>query len=161
MWSKVKRLFTRTPDFPDVPSSSSEFHETRAEQYVADTPLTEPSADRFGRSRFASRVAQTIAERKDSTSIVIAISGLYGEGKTTVLSFIQHELARHNEIVTVPFNPWRFTSEESLLVGFFGALSAALKRRFTTGKEELGRFDLPRFSLPVVIWKSRSHCTVS
>jgi len=140
MWSKVKRLFTRTrtPSLADSPPNSAELSKSMMEQYVADAPLADPKADQFGRSHFASRIAQTISERKDPSSIVITISGVYGEGKSTVLSFVQHELARHNDVVIVPFNPWRFTSEESLLVGFFKTLSAALNCRFRTVKEGVG-----------------------
>ena len=64
------------------------------------------------------RIAQTIAARKETKSLVIGIYGKWGEGKTTVLNFIDGELKRHNNIVSLIFNPWLFPSETELFIAF-------------------------------------------
>jgi hypothetical protein len=139
MWSRLRRWSLKQETCGSESDAGKVVDDRIAEPYVSDAPLVDPKADRFGRLLFASRVANTIAERRDPSSIVIAISGAYGEGKSTVLSFIQQDLAKYAHVVVVPFNPWRFTSEEALLVGFFRTLSQAIDRRFTTVKESLGK----------------------
>ncbi|HEY7334009.1 MAG TPA: KAP family NTPase [Bryobacteraceae bacterium] len=109
------------------------------DSYSADAPLIDLSADEFHRLPFASRVAETIISRRDPTSIVFAVSGQYGAGKSTVLAFIRKKLEQHHDIVVVQFNPWRFASEEALLTAFFGALAQAIERRFTRVREGIGK----------------------
>ncbi len=111
-----------------------------AEVYGSDAPASDPKQDRFGRFPFAQRVALTLARREDPKSIVIAIHGAWGEGKTTVLAYIDLELRGfHPEVVCVRFNPWRFTDEGTLLKSFFDTVADGLKRSLTTGKERIGK----------------------
>jgi predicted KAP-like P-loop ATPase len=102
------------------------------EVYGSDAPASDPKQDRFGRFPFAQRVAQTLARRGDPSSIVIAIHGAWGEGKTTVLAYIDSELRGfYPDLVCVRFNPWRFTDEGTLLKSFFDTVADGLKRSLT------------------------------
>jgi len=98
-----------------LPSDTPDPAHARA--FVPDTPLTDPSLDRFKRNAFACRVAKTLALRTDPSSIVVLIHGAWGEGKTTVLEFIERELQTFDHVVPVKFNPWRVTDEASLRNG--------------------------------------------
>lgn len=103
-----------------------------------DTPVDDPSRDQFRRWPFAQRIAQTIISRSDPSSIIIGIYGSWGDGKTTVLNFIQHELKNHDEVVSFTFNPWRFADESKMLLGFFHSLADAVGRSEATTKEKIG-----------------------
>lgn len=107
--------------------------------YVTDAPISNPAEDRFSRWPFAKRIADTIASRTDPSSLVIAIYGAWGDGKTTVLNFVDRELSTLEDVVVVRFNPWRFPDEATLLRSFFATLANALGATITTGKEELGK----------------------
>ena len=78
-----------------------------------------------------------IRGRSDAGSTVIAIYGEWGEGKTTVLEFVQQELRSSSDVVIVPFNPWRFGTDEQLLWAFFSSLSQALKAPLKTKFEKV------------------------
>jgi hypothetical protein len=106
--------------------------------YSADTPISAPSEDRFGRSAFAERIAFTLAGHRDRSSLVVGIYGKWGEGKTSVLHLMQQALADRRGVVVASFNPWRFKSEEDLLLGFFQTLAAAVGASLPTGKERFG-----------------------
>jgi hypothetical protein len=106
--------------------------------YVGDAPIKDSKGDIFRRWPFAQRVAQTIAGRLDPGSLVIGIYGAWGEGKTTVLNFIDEELRKHGDIVCFRFNPWRFPEEAALLTNFFRDLIEALGKSLSTKKEKLG-----------------------
>jgi predicted KAP-like P-loop ATPase len=111
-----------------------------ANTFVSDGAITNPSLDRFRRWPFALRIAQTIATREDPNCIVIGIYGAWGEGKTTVLNFIQHELKQYPNIIPVKFNPWRFGDEATLLKSFFKTLADALKKSLSTSVEKIGEW---------------------
>ncbi len=108
--------------------------------YSSDTPLTNPKDDEFGRFSFAKRLAQTISDRKDSSSLVIALYGKWGEGKTTVLNFIEGELKDNSNIVPMFFNPWRFPSETELLLSFYTKLAEKLGKSLPSFKEKIGNW---------------------
>ena len=74
------------------------------------------------------------------TSVVIGIYGRWGEGKTTVLNFIERRLAESDSIVCVRFNPWLYQSESQLLLSFFESLATAVGRTLKTKKEEMGKW---------------------
>ncbi|MEG4106598.1 P-loop NTPase fold protein [Microcoleus sp. S13_C5] len=108
--------------------------------YTIDAPVNNPEQDKFKRWSFSQRVAQTIASRSDPSSIVIGIYGPWGDGKTTVLNFIERKFQESDEIICVKFNPWRFTDEASLIKGFFQALAEALGKSIDSYPEKIGKW---------------------
>lgn len=95
------------------------------EFYLVDTPKSIENEDKFQRYPFAKRIAETIINRKETDSLVIGIYGSWGEGKTSVLNFIETELKKDG-IITVPFNPWRYEDEIKLLTTFFKTLASSI-----------------------------------
>jgi len=112
--------------------------------YLADLPVEDPSGDRFGRWPFAARIADTIAERSGSETLVIGVYGRWGSGKSTVLNFIKKRLETRDDVVYATFNPWLFASTEQLLNEFFSLIAETLTRHLKTPVEKLGDF-LSRF----------------
>jgi len=92
----------------------------------SDQPIITPEQDLFGRWPFAKQMAQTIIDWKDPASLVIALHGAWGEGKSSVLNLMSHALKDQSSILTFRFNPWRFTNEELLLSHFFHTLADTL-----------------------------------
>jgi Ni2+-binding GTPase involved in maturation of urease and hydrogenase len=88
----------------------------------SDAARTNSKDDRFRRAPFAKRIAETLSSLPDENSIAIGIYGPWGDGKTTVLAFIEEELRKNNQIITMYFNPWRFGDEDELLKNFFASL---------------------------------------
>ena len=108
--------------------------------YAADAPVKDQKEDRFRRWPFAQRIAETVAARPDPSSIVVGIYGAWGEGKTSVLNFIECELLSQDSVVCVRFNPWRFKDETTLLLSYFGTLADALGRTLSSKKEKIGKW---------------------
>lgn len=104
----------------------------------SDQPIQAQSDDRFQRYDFAKRIAQTINERASSDCIVLGIYGAWGEGKTSVLNFIAQELKVFDGIITIKFNPWRYSDENTLLGQFFEKLAAALDSELKSTSEKIG-----------------------
>lgn len=96
------------------------------DNYSADKPVLVQENDKFQRYEFSKRIAKTIIDRKEEDCIVIGVYGAWGEGKTSVINFIEQELKTNEKIVPIKFNPWRYGDEESLLKQFFQQFAAAL-----------------------------------
>jgi predicted KAP-like P-loop ATPase len=94
----------------------------------SDKPISIQKEDRFQRYDFSKRIAKSILERESTESIVIGVYGAWGEGKTSVINFIENELKDEEKIIIIKFNPWRHNDELKLLEEFFNALAKGLNK---------------------------------
>jgi len=108
--------------------------------FLADKPVLNKDEDRFQRFDFSKRIAQSIVNRDKNDSIVIGIYGAWGEGKTSVLNFIESEISKSDEILIIKFNPWRYTDEDTLLKNFLKKISSELDRELKNRLEKAGNF---------------------
>lgn len=95
----------------------------------SDAALTDPSHDAYGYAPFAQRVADAVRKTKSPQGLVMAIHGLWGTGKSTLLNFVRYNLDRlQNEErpVVIDFNPWWFNSREHLAAQFLSQFRANL-----------------------------------
>lgn len=103
----------------------------------SDKPAEKKDQDRFQRSEFSKRIAQAIIERKSKECVVIGIYGVWGEGKTSVLNFIDNELRAH-DIKPVRFNPWRYNDEDKLIINLLSKICDFLGESLTGKFQRLG-----------------------
>lgn len=108
--------------------------------YNSDKPIFDKTQDKFSRSKFAYRIAETIINRDEKEGLVLGLYGAWGEGKTSVLNLIESPLKEKDEILIIKFNPWRFSDEESLIINFFKNISDALNKELYNRKEKVGDF---------------------
>jgi predicted KAP-like P-loop ATPase len=141
MKKMFEKIFTRreNKEIENMKVPLQEQTENIEEIYSADSPISNPDLDEFNRREYSERIARTIAARKETKSLVVGIYGKWGEGKTTVLNFIDSELRRHNNIVTIFFNPWMFPSESELFTAFYTELAQGLEKSLPTSKEKIGQ----------------------
>lgn len=109
----------------------------RSKTLEADQPIQNSNQDRFGRKQFAHRVAEVVATRDSKSGIVVGIHAPWGEGKTSVLNMILEELAKHEHVVVIKFNPWRFPEESLLLRAFFVDIARQIDASLETQTEKL------------------------
>lgn len=107
------------------------------DKYSSDSPVHSASQDKFSRWAFSERIADVISERKEPSSITIGLYGPWGDGKTSVLNFIEESIKNNNSVIVIRFNPWLFGNVESLLLGFFDVLAEALDTELITKGEKL------------------------
>jgi hypothetical protein len=131
----------KTPISTGVPNTSAtpgSLYKSKG-VYLSDAPIFDVDEDKFDRAEFAKRIAATIGSKIDPSSIVIGLYGPWGDGKTTVLNFVQNELNRFDSVICFKFNPWRFEDESVLLTTFFETLATVLQRKLSTHREEIGK----------------------
>ena len=103
------------PEPPDDAQSGPPF---------ADQPIESVDEDRLRRSKFAARLAaQVEAARKPG--LVIALTGPWGSGKTSLLNLVGAQLDREANTI-VKFNPWYFSGTEQLIQHFFGEMGSQI-----------------------------------
>ena len=111
--------------------------------YDSDAPISDPGQDDFDRWPFARRIAETIVARTDKASLCIGIYGSWGEGKTTVLQFIERKLAGDKKVRLIHFNPWRFRTLDDLFAGFFNTLASGIGASLKTRPERAAKAVAP------------------
>lgn len=111
-----------------------------SKNYSSDSPIYHQEQDRFSRWSFSERIAQVISRRSDPSSIVIGLYGVWGDGKTSVLNFIEKSLETDENVICIKFNPWRFGVEEELLTGFFFDIAQALDAEIIKAGDKLKDF---------------------
>lgn len=105
---------------------------------LSDKPVCRKDEDKFQRYDFSKRIAERIKSTESEDSIVIGIDGEWGEGKTSIMQFIESELTNEKDIVTVKFNPWRFNDEATLLASFFIKVASSISPSLLNNKK--GKF---------------------
>jgi len=95
---------------------------------LTDEPLKSPDQDKLGFAPFAKRIATIIKNMQVKESIVFAVYGEWGSGKTTFLNFLTYYLKDGNSITIVKFNPWWFSGKEKLIRQFLHNLKLTLDR---------------------------------
>jgi len=95
---------------------------------LTDEPLKSPDQDKLGFAPFAKRIATIIKNMQVKESVVFAVYGKWGSGKTTFLDFLTYYLKDDESIIIVKFNPWWFSEKEDLIRQFLYNLKLTLDR---------------------------------
>ena len=98
---------------------------------IADAPITSARFDRLDRMAFVRSFAEAIRAVKDADSVVLALAGPWGSGKSSLLNLIGAELqttSGEQPPLIMRFNPWWFTGTDQLVAAFLQQLSAAVSR---------------------------------
>jgi predicted KAP-like P-loop ATPase len=94
-----------------------------------DLPIESAKDDRLNRSRFAEGLATAIKNWAQPSSLVIAVYGDWGSGKSSLKNMVLESLrSEHQPIPVIEFNPWQISSQESLSRAFFDELGTVLGR---------------------------------
>lgn len=96
--------------------------------YSHDRAIQKSADDILGRKSFSEKLAETISKYDSKESLVIALNGDWGSGKTSVINMVKEECGqKYNKIHIVDFNPWFYTDKHNLIFKFFSQLLDALK----------------------------------
>jgi predicted KAP-like P-loop ATPase len=101
-----------------------------------DKPLLNPDEDRLGYDPFARNLANSICKMSPPEGLVIAIYGVWGAGKSTLIEFILHHLDKYQadeKPHVIRFNPWWFSGHENLVRQFFNQLYSEFGHLFGKG----------------------------
>jgi len=97
--------------------------------FADDKPIYSHNQDLLGRSAFANNLAAAIASWKNKESLVIALTGAWGSGKSSIKNLALQHFSSTPEHQVIEFNPWEWGSQEKLSASFFDEVSLAIKRK--------------------------------
>jgi hypothetical protein len=104
--------------------------DTQVETYSSaespESPVGRKEEDLLGRWRFAKNIYQIANSAPKNWSLRIGVFGDWGEGKTSVLKFIER-MAKADDNIVAWFNPWEVQDRESLWADFATSVYAALE----------------------------------
>jgi predicted KAP-like P-loop ATPase len=99
----------------------------------ADRPIETGEEDELDRRGFAEALANAVRGWSERDSLVLALYGAWGNGKSSIKNMVVESLGQYSPAVRcVDFNPWQLANRPSLSEAFFDELGVAL------GKGNLG-----------------------
>lgn len=108
---------------------------------LSDRALQPGESDLLGRGVFVRNLATILCNAPKGDSVVFALYGKWGEGKTSTLTLLDKEFATRRENkesvpVVIRFNPWVFSGRERLFAAFFEDIGNAIGASGVSGAEE-------------------------
>jgi predicted KAP-like P-loop ATPase len=105
---------------------------------AGDRPIESPDQDTIGRARFAQQIRQEIETAPRDEGLVLAVTGKWGSGKTSVINLALHPIEGQQGFRVVRFNPWLFSGTPQLVEHFFTELRSQLKSSENPGLKDVG-----------------------
>jgi predicted KAP-like P-loop ATPase len=101
--------------------------------FSPDRPIQSAADDLLGRSSFASLLAEKISQWRGRESLVIALYGEWGSGKSSVKNLILEKLAeeKYKPLEPIHFNPWVASGVEKITQNFLYEIGVKLSRENT------------------------------
>ena len=95
-----------------------------------DEAIQSSREDELGRVPFAREIAEAIASWKNNSSLVFALVGPWGNGKSSIKNLVVEALEKRNSPArpaVLQFVPWEWAAQGRILAAFFEELAATLK----------------------------------
>ncbi|TKB69720.1 MAG: hypothetical protein E8D52_04980 [Nitrospira sp.] len=99
-------------------------------QFSADRPIGSIEEDLLGRAPFAKSLTSAIKGWQGNESLVVAMYGPWGSGKSSVKNMVLQtlRLAETNCPLIIEFNPWQWSGQDQLAEVFFQEIGLVLSR---------------------------------
>lgn len=112
--------------------------QSKMPEISADRPISSAKEDILGRKPFAAGLAKRIGTWDARESLVTALCGEWGCGKTSLKNMVIEELAQQSQskIKVMEFNPWEISGHNSLTPAFFRDLSLTIAPAEDAKEEE-------------------------
>jgi predicted KAP-like P-loop ATPase len=100
--------------------------------FIYDKPIEKEEDDFLGRARFSRHLGKSLLNWKEKESLIIAIYGEWGSGKSSVINLAKESIEKSDEKdkpTIIEFNPWLFSERDNLIEQFFNEIAKELEIR--------------------------------
>lgn len=107
--------------------------------FIYDKPIETEKDDFLSRKRFSQHLGKALLDWKEKESLVIAIYGEWGSGKSSVINLANEyveTIENDNKPTIIEFNPWSFSEEKNLSTHFFNEIAKELEIRHCSAKDK-------------------------
>ena len=115
----------------------------KAERLASDQAIMSSGEDLLRRASFAEHLAEFITNWSGKYSLVIALHGPWGSGKSSIKNMALENLRTHwktqyptGEEPLLEFNPWRWMGQDQITTAFFGDLGKIISRSQETQSQK-------------------------
>jgi Cdc6-like AAA superfamily ATPase len=100
-------------------------------EFAADRPIEKLSDDLLGRSKFSIALAKALSGWHGKDSLVVALHGDWGSGKSSIKNMAMHELSKdnNNAVDIIEFSPWEWAAQDKITSAFFQEISTTIGLR--------------------------------
>lgn len=96
-----------------------------------DEPIATPDKDILNRGTLVATIVRAVVNDRVS---IIALTGAFGDGKTSVLNLLSRELDARNDVVSVRFSTWLPMDEKTLVSTLLSTVLAKLETKLYVPK---------------------------
>ncbi|EJL3948299.1 NTPase [Vibrio parahaemolyticus] len=106
--------------------------------FASDRPITRVEEDLLGRSGFSTDLANAMASWHGKDSLVVALHGDWGAGKSSIKNMALSRLEEISEDKpdVIEFSPWEWAAQDKITASFFQEISKSIGR---TDKSKSGK----------------------
>ncbi len=99
--------------------------------FASDRPIKKTDDDLLDRAEFAKDLALAISDWRSKDSLVIALHGEWGSGKSSIknMTLSVLEQAKDNTPDIIQFSPWEWAAQEKITASFFDEISKSIGRK--------------------------------
>ena len=100
--------------------------------FIHDKPIETEKDDFLSRKGFSQHLGKSLLNWKEKESLVIAVYGEWGSGKSSVINLAKEFIEKTDENdkpTIIEFNPWRFSEQDNLSEHFFNEIAKELEIR--------------------------------
>lgn len=96
--------------------------------FSSDRPITKVADDLLGRASFAEDLADALASWHGNDSLVVALHGDWGTGKSSIKNMAVSRLASltENRPDIIHFTPWEWAAQDKITTAFFQEISNSI-----------------------------------
>ena len=102
-----------------------------------DAPIDSLNGDKLGREQFITNLASALTPISKTKSKVIALTGTWGVGKTSVINIARQKIENENKnkkLYIIDFNPWQYTKKDDLIKPFLEEFFLSCKKEQENSK---------------------------
>src|SRR5579862_2447795 len=105
--------------------------------FSADRPIKSRDEDQLYRRTFAEELASAVREWRGNDSLVIALYGPWGSGKSSIKNMVIDALRSIPDSATmIDFNPWQVANRAQLSEAFFDEIGIAIGKGPVASKKD-------------------------
>ncbi|WP_394661063.1 P-loop NTPase fold protein [uncultured Acinetobacter sp.] len=105
--------------------------------FSADRPIHNIDEDLLGRAKFSENLAEAISNWNGKDSLVVALYGDWGTGKSSVknmaLTYIKDKSSKP---IVIEFSPWEWAAQEKITKAFFNEISKSIGKESSSEKNK-------------------------
>ena len=105
--------------------------------FSADRPIKNIEQDVLGRADFAKNLSDAISQWKGDESLVIALHGDWGSGKSSIKNMaLSYSKQQDDSPTIIEFSPWEWSAQEKIVQAFFDEISKSIGRKDSSKEDQ-------------------------